>query len=142
MGVVTHVGRFADSGHYIGWARQSGDNWLKFDDAVVTPVTTDDIKAIATASRMRHIYRASLLMRCISIPTKFVFVFVFVFSVSYGCVNDIPIADTHMAYLCIYRRVDDVKGRAEALNLPAMVPLVAAPPSNTPAKAAATSSSS
>jgi hypothetical protein len=32
-----------------------------------------------------------------------------------------------MAYVCIYRRIDDVKGRAEALNLPANVPLVQAP---------------
>ena len=26
--VVTHQGRFADGGHYIGWVRQDSDNWL------------------------------------------------------------------------------------------------------------------
>lgn len=26
--VVTHKGRFADGGHYMGWVRQEGDNWL------------------------------------------------------------------------------------------------------------------
>jgi ubiquitin C-terminal hydrolase len=54
IGVVTHVGRLAESGHYIGWARQSGDNWLKFDDSVVTPITTEDIKQIATAGGMSY----------------------------------------------------------------------------------------
>ena len=37
-GVVTHKGRSADSGHYIGWVRQGGDDWLKFDDDIVTPI--------------------------------------------------------------------------------------------------------
>jgi ubiquitin carboxyl-terminal hydrolase 14 len=41
--VITHQGRTADSGHYVGWTRQKGDKWLKFDDAVVSPVTTADI---------------------------------------------------------------------------------------------------
>jgi hypothetical protein len=26
--LVTHKGRFADGGHYMGWVRQEGDNWL------------------------------------------------------------------------------------------------------------------
>lgn len=45
MGVVTHTGRSADSGHYIGWVRQreGSDVWWKFDDQVVTEVTTAEI---------------------------------------------------------------------------------------------------
>lgn len=48
MGVVTHKGRSADSGHYIGWVRESpGSNtWWKYDDNVVTAVTTEDILAL------------------------------------------------------------------------------------------------
>jgi ubiquitin C-terminal hydrolase len=45
MGVVTHKGRSADSGHYIGWVRQSpgSDYWWRYDDDVVTEVTTPEI---------------------------------------------------------------------------------------------------
>lgn len=45
MGVVTHKGRSADSGHYIGWVRQepSSDYWWRYDDDVVTEVTTAEI---------------------------------------------------------------------------------------------------
>ena len=30
--LVTHKGRSADGGHYMGWVRQDGDDWLVFDD--------------------------------------------------------------------------------------------------------------
>jgi len=43
QGVITHIGRDADAGHYIGWVKQAEDEWLKFDDDVVTTVTNDDI---------------------------------------------------------------------------------------------------
>jgi hypothetical protein len=41
--VVTHKGREADGGHYMGWVRQSGDDWLVFDDSDVSPCKTEDI---------------------------------------------------------------------------------------------------
>ena len=43
VGVVTHKGRSADGGHYIGWVHASGDDWLQCDDDIVTVVKTDDI---------------------------------------------------------------------------------------------------
>jgi ubiquitin carboxyl-terminal hydrolase 14 len=45
MGVVTHKGRSADSGHYIGWVRKEAGSsqWWKYDDDVVSEVTTADI---------------------------------------------------------------------------------------------------
>lgn len=45
MGVVTHKGRSADSGHYIGWVRQNpgSDYWWRYDDDVVTEVLTTEI---------------------------------------------------------------------------------------------------
>ena len=45
FGVVTHKGRDADSGHYIGWVRQAegSDLWWKYDDETVTEVNTAEI---------------------------------------------------------------------------------------------------
>ncbi|KAJ3341852.1 Ubiquitin carboxyl-terminal hydrolase 14 [Gonapodya sp. JEL0774] len=44
VGVVTHLGRTADGGHYIGWVRNGlSDDWFKFDDDKVSPVKSDDI---------------------------------------------------------------------------------------------------
>lgn len=36
VAVVTHKGRSADGGHYVGWVHQRGDDWLCFDDDIVT----------------------------------------------------------------------------------------------------------
>ncbi|CAD6997218.1 unnamed protein product [Ceratitis capitata] len=41
--VLTHKGRSSSSGHYVGWVKHTGDIWFKFDDDVVTSVTTEDI---------------------------------------------------------------------------------------------------
>ena len=42
---MTHKGRSADSGHYIGWVRSNTDHsiWWKYDDEVVTQVTLQDV---------------------------------------------------------------------------------------------------
>uniref|UniRef100_A0A7S1CA16 ubiquitinyl hydrolase 1 n=1 Tax=Bicosoecida sp. CB-2014 TaxID=1486930 RepID=A0A7S1CA16_9STRA len=45
-GVVTHKGRSADSGHYMGWVRQKGDDWLCFDDDEVSQCKTEDIAVL------------------------------------------------------------------------------------------------
>lgn len=41
--ILTHQGRSSSSGHYVAWVHQKGDTWMKFDDDVVTPVTTEEI---------------------------------------------------------------------------------------------------
>ncbi|ESP05184.1 hypothetical protein LOTGIDRAFT_227857 [Lottia gigantea] len=41
--VLTHKGRSSSSGHYVGWVRKKGDEWLMFDDDRVSPVMSDDI---------------------------------------------------------------------------------------------------
>jgi len=46
-GVVTHKGRDAESGHYMGWVRQNGDDWLVFDDAEVSECKTEDIMKLS-----------------------------------------------------------------------------------------------
>ena len=53
VAVLTHVGRAADSGHYIGWVKdttpqapnapQKAAGWLKFDDDRVSPCSEEEI---------------------------------------------------------------------------------------------------
>lgn len=46
VAVVTHKGRSADGGHYMAWIHSEGENWLCFDDDIVTQVKLDDILAL------------------------------------------------------------------------------------------------
>jgi len=41
--VLTHKGRSSSSGHYVGWVRWKGDDWLMYDDDNVTPVKSADV---------------------------------------------------------------------------------------------------
>jgi ubiquitin carboxyl-terminal hydrolase 14 len=43
VAVVTHKGRSADGGHYVGWVHKSGDDWYQYDDDIVSYVKTEDI---------------------------------------------------------------------------------------------------
>ncbi len=43
IGVITHKGRSSDSGHYVAWCHREGDNWMKFDDDIVTEIKTQDV---------------------------------------------------------------------------------------------------
>jgi ubiquitin carboxyl-terminal hydrolase 14 len=40
---VTHQGRSADSGHYVGWIQLQGNEWAKLDDDVVSPAAIEDV---------------------------------------------------------------------------------------------------
>jgi len=44
--VLTHKGRNADSGHYVGWVKEAEDRWLKFDDDIVSAVNNEEIKKL------------------------------------------------------------------------------------------------
>lgn len=43
VAVLTHVGRAADSGHYIGWAKNEKGEWWKYDDDTVSRCSQEDI---------------------------------------------------------------------------------------------------
>lgn len=45
-GVVTHKGRGADAGHYIGWRKTEKGVWYKFNDDVVTEVRAEEIERL------------------------------------------------------------------------------------------------
>jgi len=99
-GVVTHKGRSADSGHYVGWVKAEkkpeveetkeeaaaegpakkkkkikpeDEEWIKYDDDVVTSVTAQEVMNLSGGG------------------------------------------DWHMSYILFYKRVDDMLARSEAL---------------------------
>lgn len=43
LAVLTHKGRTADSGHYVGWVKQAPDMWMQFDDETLVPRKDEDI---------------------------------------------------------------------------------------------------
>ncbi|RKO88249.1 hypothetical protein BDK51DRAFT_20633, partial [Blyttiomyces helicus] len=43
VAVLTHVGRAADSGHYIGWVKDAKNQWWKFDDDKVSQIPEEEI---------------------------------------------------------------------------------------------------
>jgi len=47
IAVLTHKGRNADSGHYVGWVKEADDRWLKFDDDEVSIVNNEEIKKLS-----------------------------------------------------------------------------------------------
>ena len=45
--LVTHKGRNANSGHYVGWIKQDDGRWIKYDDDKATEVSEDEIKKLS-----------------------------------------------------------------------------------------------
>ncbi|XP_071807756.1 ubiquitin carboxyl-terminal hydrolase 14-like [Asterias amurensis] len=41
--VLTHQGRSSSSGHYVGWVKRKEDEWIKFDDDIVSLISSEDI---------------------------------------------------------------------------------------------------
>lgn len=57
IAIVTHQGRMADSGHYVGWVKNEKDaHWTKYDDDVVTQVTEADIDKLSGGADWHNNY--------------------------------------------------------------------------------------
>lgn len=44
--LVTHKGRYADAGHYVGWTKMKDGNWMCYDDDTLSIKTEEDILAL------------------------------------------------------------------------------------------------
>ncbi|XP_057455261.1 ubiquitin carboxyl-terminal hydrolase 7-like [Lotus japonicus] len=47
VAVLTHKGRSADSGHYVGWVKQENGKWIEFDDDNPKPRLEEDITKLS-----------------------------------------------------------------------------------------------
>lgn len=70
--VLTHQGRSSSSGHYVGWTRQSTteDKWVKFDDDVVSPVTSEEILRLSGGGDWHCAYVLLYGPRVLQIPIE------------------------------------------------------------------------
>lgn len=68
--VLTHKGRSSSSGHYVGWVRQKGDLWMKFDDDVVSPVNSEDILKLSGGGDWHCAYVLLYGPRVLEIPIE------------------------------------------------------------------------
>lgn len=69
--VLTHQGRSSSSGHYVGWVRQSmtDDKWFKYDDDLVSPVTSEEILRLSGGGDWHCAYVLLYGPRILRIPT-------------------------------------------------------------------------
>lgn len=68
--VLTHKGRSSSSGHYVGWVRQKGDLWMKFDDDVVSPVNSEEILKLSGGGDWHCAYVLLYAPRVLEIPIE------------------------------------------------------------------------
>jgi len=68
IGVLTHQGRSADSGHYIAWVKENDDRWWKFDDDTVTAQPSEEIMKLVGGGDWHMAYLC--LYRAIASPHK------------------------------------------------------------------------
>jgi len=52
LAVLTHKGRSSSSGHYLGWVRHRGNEWLKMDDDKVSVVLEEDVLKLSGGGRV------------------------------------------------------------------------------------------
>ncbi|KAJ3192927.1 Ubiquitin carboxyl-terminal hydrolase 14 [Irineochytrium annulatum] len=65
VAVLTHVGRAADSGHYIGWSKNEKGEWWKYDDDTVSLIPAEEISKLEGGGDWHSayicLYKAKLL---------------------------------------------------------------------------------
>ncbi|KAF2074152.1 hypothetical protein CYY_004555 [Polysphondylium violaceum] len=66
IGVLTHQGRYAESGHYVAWVKKAEDQWLKFDDSIVTECNNEEIKKLSGGGDWHMAYMC--LYKAIPVP--------------------------------------------------------------------------
>ncbi len=66
VGILTHKGRSADSGHYVSWVKQADGRWVLFDDDTLTFKKGEDILALSGGGDWHMAYL--MLYRAVTVP--------------------------------------------------------------------------
>lgn len=66
IGVLTHKGRSADSGHYVSWVKQPDAQWVQFDDDDMIPRKEEEVLALSGGGDWHMAYL--LLYRAQRVP--------------------------------------------------------------------------
>ncbi|KAL4458951.1 hypothetical protein ABPG75_013816 [Micractinium tetrahymenae] len=66
IGVLTHKGRSADSGHYVSWVKQEDGQWIQFDDDKMIPRKEEEVAGLAGGGDWHMAYM--LLYRAQRVP--------------------------------------------------------------------------
>ncbi|XP_047147589.1 ubiquitin carboxyl-terminal hydrolase 6-like [Vigna umbellata] len=67
VAVLTHKGRSADSGHYVGWVKQENGKWIEFDDDNPKPRVEDDITRLSGGGDWHMAYIIMYKARVVSV---------------------------------------------------------------------------
>ncbi|RDX80843.1 Ubiquitin carboxyl-terminal hydrolase 6, partial [Mucuna pruriens] len=70
VAVLTHKGRSADSGHYVGWVKQENGKWIEFDDDNPKPKIEDDITRLSGGGDWHMAYIILYKARVVSVLYK------------------------------------------------------------------------
>ncbi|XP_008797866.1 ubiquitin carboxyl-terminal hydrolase 6 [Phoenix dactylifera] len=66
VAVLTHKGRSADSGHYVGWVKQESGKWIQFDDDNPSPQREEDITRLSGGGDWHMAYICMYKARVVS----------------------------------------------------------------------------
>ncbi|KAE9616185.1 putative ubiquitinyl hydrolase 1 [Lupinus albus] len=67
VAVLTHKGRSADSGHYVGWVKQENGKWIEYDDDNPKPRVEDDITKLSGGGDWHMAYIIMYKARVVSV---------------------------------------------------------------------------
>ncbi|XP_010262220.1 PREDICTED: ubiquitin carboxyl-terminal hydrolase 6 [Nelumbo nucifera] len=67
VAVLTHKGRSADSGHYVGWVKQESGKWIQYDDDNPIPQREEDITKLSGGGDWHMAYICMYKARVVSI---------------------------------------------------------------------------
>ena len=67
IGVLTHKGRSADSGHYVSWVKQEDGQWIQFDDDKMIPRKEEEVLMLSGGGDWHMAYM--LLYKAIRVPS-------------------------------------------------------------------------
>lgn len=70
IGILTHKGRSADSGHYVSWVKQTDGQWIQFDDDNMIPRKEEEVLALSGGGDWHMAYLLLYKAQLVQVPNK------------------------------------------------------------------------